>query len=125
MIALHGGDAKVVGDPSRLPRAPHERAVLATRSGYIVAIDPLALGRLGIALGAGRTRADQRVDPRVGIELLVQRGAWVEAGQPLAILHLAQLRGAKGHAETAAQAFAMTAKSPRSHPRVIERIGSS
>jgi pyrimidine-nucleoside phosphorylase len=125
MIALHGGDAKVVGDTSRLPRAPHQREVLSTRSGYIGAIDPLVLGRLGIALGAGRTRADQSVDPRVGIELLVQRGAWVEAGQPLAILHLAHLRGGKGHAETAAQAFAMKAKSPRSHPRVIERIGSS
>jgi pyrimidine-nucleoside phosphorylase len=122
MIALHGGDARVVADVDRLPRAPYRRAVRAPRSGYIGAIDALALGRLGITLGAGRTRADQKVDPRVGIELSVRLGARVEAGQPLAILHLGHAARAPEHVRAAAQAFSITAQRPRARPRVLEHI---
>ncbi len=123
MIALHGGDPKVVASVALLPRARHQRAVLAASAGYVRAIDPLALGRLGVALGAGRTRADQSVDPRVGIELQAQVGAWVERGQPLALLHLAHLRGSAQHVETASRAFSMSARRPPARPRVLERIG--
>lgn len=125
MIALHGGDHKVVSDVGRLPRAPHQRAVLASASGYISDIDALALGRLGVAMGGGRTRADQRIDPRVGIELQVQIGSCVEAGQPLALLHLARASQGEAHAIDAVRAFSISPRPRRHTPRVLERIGSS
>ena len=40
-----------------------------------------------MSLGAGRQHANDDVDPAVGVELLVQEGDAVEAGQPLATIH--------------------------------------
>ena len=39
-------------------------------------------------MGAGRLRQDDRVDPAVGVMMQVRLGDWVEAGQPLATLHV-------------------------------------
>ncbi|HEU4581395.1 MAG TPA: thymidine phosphorylase [Polyangiaceae bacterium] len=121
MIALHGGDARVVAEPSRLPRAPAIAAVLAPRAGYVTQIDARALGLLGVWLGAGRTRADQAVDPRVGIELCVQLGSRVEAKEPLAHLHLASRRHAAEAAARALAAFTLSRAQPASRPCVLER----
>jgi len=57
---------------------------LAERS-WAAEIEPYELGLAAVALGAGRTRADQRVDPAAGIELAVQVGDEIEAGAPLAL----------------------------------------
>jgi pyrimidine-nucleoside phosphorylase len=123
MIALHGGDARVVAEPWRLPRAPSRAAVLAPRAGYVSQIDARALGLLGVWLGAGRTRADQAVDPRVGIELCVQVGAHVEANEPLAHLHLATRRQSAAAAARALAAFTLSARRPSPLPCVLERWG--
>jgi pyrimidine-nucleoside phosphorylase len=123
MIALHGGEARVVAAPSRLPRAPVRVDVLARRAGYVAQIDALELGKLAVALGAGCTRADQPVDPRVGIELCVQLGSRVARGEPLAHLHLATRRSAAEVCSRRSSAFRLAERSPRLRPRVLERWG--
>lgn len=123
MIALHGGDARVVADPSRLPQARHHAVVRARRAGYVSSIDALALGELAVKLGAGRTRADQDVDPRVGIELYAALGTWVESGEPLLRLHLASLRQANQWTAAALQAFGFAEAKPRLRSRILERFG--
>ena len=121
MISLHGGDARVVAEPWRLPAARVHAVVLAPRAGYVSQIDARALGLLGVWLGAGRTRADQAVDPRVGIELCVQPGSRVEAKQPLAQLHLATRRQAAPAAARALAAFTLSEREPAARPCVLER----
>src|SRR5690606_28131070 len=69
MVRAHGGDPKLVEHPERLPVAKAQLAVAAPRAGVVAAIDALELGWVSVALGAGRTRADQAVDPAAGIEL--------------------------------------------------------
>jgi pyrimidine-nucleoside phosphorylase len=120
MIAAHGGDARVVEDVSRLPRARYQVPVLAPRSGYVTGLDALALGKLGVAMGAGRTRADQRIDPRVGIALTVRHGSFVEAGQPLLVLHLSRSSSGPQFRAAALQAFELSPDRPRPRRRVIE-----
>jgi pyrimidine-nucleoside phosphorylase len=88
MIEAQGGDAAVVSDPSLLPTAPHAVEVVADAEGVVTRIDALEIGLTGVAMGAGRTRADQAVDHAVGIELCCERGEAVAAGDPLAILHV-------------------------------------
>jgi pyrimidine-nucleoside phosphorylase len=87
MIAAQHGDAKVVDDLSRLPRASVVRTIDAPRTGHVVDVDPLALGLAAVELGAGRTRADQRVDPGVGLVLRATKGTRVDAGAPLVEVH--------------------------------------
>ncbi|HTV24984.1 MAG TPA: thymidine phosphorylase [Polyangiaceae bacterium] len=122
MIAAHGGDARVVDDPARLPRARERVPVPASRSGFVTEIEALALGELAVALGAGRTRADQAIDPRVGIELAVARGDRVERGQPLAHLHLQRRSHAPELVAAALRAFALAPERPRRRPRVIAEL---
>jgi pyrimidine-nucleoside phosphorylase len=122
MIAAHGGDARVVEDPSRLPSARHRVPLPAGSSGFVTAVDARALGELAVALGAGRTRADQSVDPRVGIELCVRRASPVEQGQALGYLHLHQSKDAPTFATAALRAFQIEVDRPRSVRRVLATL---
>lgn len=72
-----------------LPLAAHERVVAASRTGVVAAVDALSIGRAAVALGAGRAKKGDVVDPGAGVELLVRSGDAVAAGQPLARLYAA------------------------------------
>jgi pyrimidine-nucleoside phosphorylase len=84
MIQAQGGDARVVADRSRLEVASQQLVVEAPRDGFVTRADALAIGLAGVAMGAGRTRADQAVDHAVGILVEAKPGARVSKGQPLA-----------------------------------------
>jgi pyrimidine-nucleoside phosphorylase len=75
-----------------------------------------------VALGAGRTRADQRIDPAVGIELLVKRGDRVEQGEPLCLLHVQKSAGNDALVTRARDAFSIGKKAPKKSELVLERI---
>jgi pyrimidine-nucleoside phosphorylase len=122
MIALHGGDARVVEDPSRLPRARHVVPIPAKQTGHVTAIEARALGELGVALGAGRTRADQSIDPRVGIELCVRRGSAIGRGEPLGFLHLERRGLAPPFVAAALRAFQIGERPPRASRRILEEL---
>ncbi|MEY2933442.1 MAG: Pyrimidine-nucleoside phosphorylase [Pseudomonadota bacterium] len=98
--------------------------VLAPHGGYVSRIEPRALGELAVHMGAGRSRADQSIDPRVGIELCVERGSRVERGDALALLHVSRSSGATEWAHQALAAFELAERPPRRRARVLQRIGS-
>ncbi len=88
MIAAQGGDPRVIDDPSRLAGGGATVAsVVAPRDGFVTRVDALAIGRAAFLLGAGRSRAEDPVDPGVGVEVLVAPGDAVVRGQPIARLH--------------------------------------
>jgi thymidine phosphorylase len=82
-----GGDPDALADLSLLPRAEGTREVAAPHDGVVQAIDAEAIGVAAVALGAGRTRADEDVDPGVGLTVLAKVGDAVRAGEPLALVH--------------------------------------
>ena len=122
MIAAQGGDARVVGDPSRLEVASVVVPVTAARAGYVCAIDALEMGLTAVSMGAGRTRVDQKVDPAVGIVIDAKPGARVAAGDPLARLHVRAEGDATKVAERVRAAFTIDDAPPTILPLVIGRI---
>ncbi len=124
MVAAHGGDVRFVEHPERLVRAKARVTVHAARSGYVAACDAHALGMAGVALGAGRTRAEQAVDAHAGIELFAQRGERVTRGAPLAVIHARSRALAQSEAARVAGAFRISAAKPRTRRVVIERVSS-
>ncbi len=86
-----------------LPRAPVILPVPAPRAGHVRTIDGRALGRVVVALGGGRRREGDRIDPSVGLDAVLPLGSKVAAGDPLALIHAAD----DAMAETAARAVAM------------------
>jgi pyrimidine-nucleoside phosphorylase len=121
MVKAHGGDPRVADDPGRLPRARVRLPLLARRSGVLAAVDPLELGFVAVGLGAGRTRADQAVDPGAGIELCHQVGERVERGEPLAFLCGAKRSLVEAQRERAERAFRVGTRARRP-ALLIERI---
>ena len=122
MVKAHGGDVRVLQSPERLANAKAKIEVVARRAGYVSECAAYTLGMSAIALGAGRTRADQTVDPSAGIELCAQRGERVVRGQPLALIHARTKQLAQGEVERVGQAFRIEDRKPRARPLVLERI---
>jgi pyrimidine-nucleoside phosphorylase len=87
MVQAHGGDPRIIDEPLRLPTAKEQTLIRSPRSGTVHSIDPLALAHLALDLGAGRRRAEDTIDPAVGIELHVKRGQVVRKGDKIATLH--------------------------------------
>ena len=114
-------------DPSRsdfgLPAAPCTAVVRAEEGGIVAAIDPLALGYGVIALGGGRTRQDQEIDPRVGFVLQVEVGDRVARGDPLAVVHSATADGLATGAGAVSEAVRLTVgDAPAPMPLILERV---
>jgi pyrimidine-nucleoside phosphorylase len=80
IVEAQGGDVRVIDDYDRLPRARRRTTWRAPRAGVIHAIDAGLVGSAAVALGAGRARADDPVDPAVGIELARAPGQPIAAG---------------------------------------------
>jgi len=87
MVRLHGGDEAALRDPARLPQARLRRDWPAPRAGRVAAADAERIGRACLALGAGRARVEDAVDPAVGCSGIAKIGDAVERGQPLLTLH--------------------------------------
>lgn len=87
MFSAQGGDGGVVHDLKLLPTAPIQKPFLAHTSGYVTGIHAQQIGFAGTALGAGRKKKGDPIDPAVGIVMERRVGDHVEAGQALAILH--------------------------------------
>src|SRR5205085_457076 len=74
IIEAQGGDPKVVDDPARLPHVADRHVVAADRAGFVTRLDAELIGRASVALGAGRDRVEDPVDPAVGIMVLAKPG---------------------------------------------------
>jgi len=122
LVKAQGGDVRTVDDPSRLPQSKTKLVVTATRAGYVTAIDAYALGVLAIELGAGRTRADQKIDPAAGFELHAVVGTQVTRGAPLITIHAASRALAQRVQARVSQALSLGPRASRPRPLVLDRL---
>lgn len=122
LVAAHGGDSRVVRHSGVMAAAPHVVTVKAKDGGWVQGIDAMQLGLAGVDLGAGRTRADQKVDPAVGMMLRVALGDRVKPGDALVDVHVRDPQAAKPVIERIERAFTLGASQPERLPLVIERI---
>ena len=88
MVQAQGGDPRVVDDPvGVLPRAPVVVPLLADRAGIVSAVATDRIGVASGALGAGRLRKGDPIDPAVGIVMRPKIGDRVEVGETLGEVH--------------------------------------
>ena len=86
-ISAQGGNAEALEDFALLPQASIRHTVLAPPSGWIKCMDTERIGEASGILGAGRQTKDDTIDSAAGIVLEKKTGSYVEAGEPLAVLH--------------------------------------
>jgi thymidine phosphorylase len=87
IVAAQGGDVHVLEDAGRLPRARRQVALAAGREGVVTAVDAMGVALAALRLGAGRSRAEDTIDPAVGVSGLVKVGETVALGQALCEVH--------------------------------------
>ncbi len=121
IIENQGGDPRVIDDYSRLPSTTMEHSVRAARGGYVTLHAEL-VGRAAVALGAGRARLEDRVDPAVGIEVVAPHGREVRSGDPILTVHHRggdRLQEALRLLDGAVQ---LSDAPPEARPLILERI---
>lgn len=126
LVRAQGGNL----DPARrdmgLPVAPLVKTASADREGWVSGIDPLALGYGVIALGGGRKRQDDVVDPRVGFVMGVEVGTRVAPGDPIGVVHAGTVDGLAAGVRALREAVTISSgDEPVPPPTVLERIRSA
>lgn len=86
-LSAQGGDASVVDDVAKLPKAIHQIPVHAKATGYVSEIIADKIGVAAMLLGAGRATKEATIDLAVGIELKKKIGDYVNEGEAIAIIH--------------------------------------
>lgn len=85
-VKAQGGSVSWIGKRP-LTKAPQMFTAICTDEGYIMEIHGRALGEIAMAMGAGRARKEDPIDPMVGIRLFKELGDFVKAGEPLFTLY--------------------------------------
>ena len=118
MIRAQGGDGAVCRDTRLLPQAPVIRSVTCGREGYVARMDTAALGHAAQAMGAGRMKKEDPIDPAVGFILKVRLGDRVEPETELCQLH-ARTEADAERAEQAIRSAIELTEAPCEKPAVI------
>ncbi len=82
MIGAQGGDPRVTEDTRRLPQAARRIDVPAQETGFITGMKTSSIGYAAQALGAGRMKKSDRIDPAVGLVMKKRMGDPIEKGEP-------------------------------------------
>jgi pyrimidine-nucleoside phosphorylase len=88
-LEAQGADLRRFDEGRGLPAAPVVREVPAPASGWVRRVDARTVGNVAMRLGAGRLHKSDRIDPRVGVEVLVAVGSRVERSHPVFRVHAA------------------------------------
>jgi thymidine phosphorylase len=106
MVAALGGPADLMERPeAHLARAPVIRPVASATAGRVLACDARAIGLAVVALGGGRARAQDSIDPAVGFDDLVGLGDHVGPRAPLGVVHAASEEAAERAADALRAAY--------------------
>ena len=89
-IAAQGGEPRVCDDPDRfLPLVSETVKVESPRSGFITRVDTTEIGHAIAAIGGGRVRIEDTVDPTVGFTSELKLGDEVRAGEAIGTVYCA------------------------------------
>ncbi len=87
LVEAQGGRAADTETILKIHAAPIQKVVAATHDGKLARMDAGRIGRACIALGAGRSKASDRIDFAVGVSGIAKVGTTVQADEPLLTIH--------------------------------------
>lgn len=124
IVARQGGDVSLIDNPEKYTLAKYIIPVRCEKSGYIDSLNALEFGLTSVQTGAGRTRAEDPVDPQAGIVLKRHLNSRVEKGEVIAEIHT---NISSGHDDFVSRigAAVLIADGPRTHdPLILKKIDS-
>ncbi|MGB3681903.1 MAG: thymidine phosphorylase [Rubrobacteraceae bacterium] len=116
-IRAQGGDP---GALEELPISGEFREVKSPQSGYVSRFAALGIGQAALALGAGREKKSDEVDPGAGVEILVKAGDRIEKGDPTARLYGG--RDAGRAEKLVGEALRLSEEPPEPAPAILDSL---
>jgi len=110
IVEAQGGNPRVLDDPAVLPQALVVEVYATPRSGVVARVEPRTIGRAIVAMGGGRSRVDDTIDPTVGFVISVKPGDKVLAGEPIASIYARDASDARLGSDALAQAIVIEDK---------------
>jgi pyrimidine-nucleoside phosphorylase len=125
IIEAQGGNPAVVDDPGLLPQAAECELFVASRDGVVAQVEPRAIGRGITALGGGRTKVEDSVDPSVGFVVTARPGDVVRAGEPLATIFARDAAGVAAGRAALNEAIRLADDADPPLPLISHRVTST
>jgi thymidine phosphorylase len=123
MVAALGGPKDLLERPDHhLPQALIIKPALAEHEGYVTAISTRDLGVAIIGLGGGRKRAEDQINPAVGLNALIPIGTYCNKGDPLGLIHAQNENDFDLAQEALKNAYKISTMKPALSPLILERI---
>jgi pyrimidine-nucleoside phosphorylase len=122
IVEHQGGDPRTVDDYNLMPSVPTRHLVRAERAGYVSVLNAELVGRATVALGAGRSRVDDVVDPAVGAMVMAHPGDLVSKGDPIVELHYRREPELRAAVEVISRAIEISDAPPAVLPLIVEEV---
>jgi thymidine phosphorylase len=122
-IEAQGGDPRVCDAPSKfLPLVSETVKVKSPRSGFITRVDTTEIGHAIAAIGGGRVRIEDTVDPTVGFTSELKLGDEVRAGDAIGIVYCADAASAAEAARRIQASYQIADAPPNETPKLVKEI---
>jgi len=87
MVSAQGGDVDTIDFPEQYSKAKFSAEVKSSQTGYLISVNALEVGLVGVNIGAGRKSVDESVDARAGIVFHKRPGMYVVEGETVATVY--------------------------------------
>jgi pyrimidine-nucleoside phosphorylase len=122
-VAAQGGEARVCDDPAAfLPLVSESIKVESPRSGFITEIETTEIGHAIAALGGGRVRIEDKIDPTVGFLAEKKIGEKVEKGELLGTVYARDQAKARKTVTRIQAAYIVSEASHSQRPTLIKEV---
>jgi len=125
IVELQGGDSSVVKAPETYPPATFEETLTAAEDGYVTAINAREIGKISMALGAGRASMADEIDTVSGIILSRKGGSKVTRGDILATAYSNDKNKLRTNMDRLAEAFKCSDEQPDATPLIYGMIDAT
>ncbi|MEM9270672.1 MAG: thymidine phosphorylase, partial [Pseudomonadota bacterium] len=112
MVTALGGPSDILSNREHLARAPVVQEIYSPSKGFVQEIDTRAVGMAVVELGGGRRKAQDVIDPSVGLDWLAGVGHIVDNETPIARVHAADADAAARATEQVRAAYQVGAEAP-------------
>jgi pyrimidine-nucleoside phosphorylase/thymidine phosphorylase len=122
-VAAQGGEPRVCDAPaSFLPLVSESFKVESRRSGYITSVDTTEIGHAIAAIGGGRVRIEDVVDPTVGFMADLKIGDRVSGGDTIGVVYCEDDANAREAARRIQDAYHISEEPPSDPQKLIKEV---
>ncbi len=122
-VAAQGGEPRVCDDPAGfLPLVSDSFTVESPRSGFVNRINTAEIGHAIAAIGGGRVRIDDTIDPTVGLITDVKLGDEVTKGGSLGTIYSRDQSKAREAAQRIQRAYEVGDQPPNELPQLMREV---